>query len=713
MWAFDGYIKSCFVDSLDKEVINGLVGCWILIFKRTEIEDMLGLDEGEDLFFDAAENLYEEPVVVKEKGHLSHVSLGYEIWLKEPQSVQERRDSFLRRMGFLESASSNNLGVGKESNMIALERATEFSGAVSSNIVDSEELNVFKSRELNGEGNCALDGLEQDVVNQHAIARQGESICGSSPAQSHVHECKSLGTDKIMRRWWKRLTNKRNRTQSRKDSRIMQPFAENPKANRMKVRQNKKKCMELTALYIGQEIHAHEGSIWTMKFSPDGQYLASGGEDGVIRIWRIMQADAPNNIFYDPGKCDSQGKGDKSTSRRNKSSYPAVFVPDKVFQIEELPVQEFHGHTSDVLDLAWSKSNYLLSSSTDKTVRLWQVDCTECLGVFKHSNYVTCIQFNPVDENYFISGSIDGKVRIWGVSEGRVVDWADAQDVVTAISYHPDGKVFIVGYITGSCHFYAASDGNIQLNAQIHFGGRKKSSNNKITSIQFANDDPQRVLITAEDSKVRILDGIDIVYKYKGLSKSRSQMSASFTSNGRHIVSVGEDSRVYVWNYDKLRIPASKQENSVRSCEHFFLEDVSLAIPWSSVNLKPNCSGNCGGQCCLQGQDGRDLGRGCFSLDNWFPLDGSSRSCATWPEEKLPLSDVPTEMEDPHHHHHHHHHYNHCLLSASTTWGLVIVTAGWDGMIRTVHNYGLPIRTWEDVLSSPVYSRLREPTCDK
>jgi hypothetical protein len=28
-------------------------------------------------------------------------------------------------------------------------------------------------------------------------------------------------------------------------------------------------------------------------------------------------------------------------------------------------------------------------------------------------------------------------------------------------------------------------------------------------------------------------------------------------------------------------------------------------------------------------------------------------------------------------------------------WGLVIVTAGWDGRIRTYLNYGLPLRLWE------------------
>jgi WD repeat-containing protein 44 len=54
---------------------------------------------------------------------------------------------------------------------------------------------------------------------------------------------------------------------------------------------------------------------------------------------------------------------------------------------------------------------------------------------------VTCVQFNPVDERYFVSGSIDGKVRIWDVSEKRVVDWDDTRDIITAVTYKPDGKV--------------------------------------------------------------------------------------------------------------------------------------------------------------------------------------------------------------------------------------------------------------------------------
>ncbi len=66
------------------------------------------------------------------------------------------------------------------------------------------------------------------------------------------------------------------------------------------------------------------------------------------------------------------------------------------------------GHQAPVLDVAWSKSLFLLSSSMDKTVRLWHLSRSECLCFFRHVDFVSAIAFHPRDDRYFVSASLDG-----------------------------------------------------------------------------------------------------------------------------------------------------------------------------------------------------------------------------------------------------------------------------------------------------------------
>jgi len=153
---------------------------------------------------------------------------------------------------------------------------------------------------------------------------------------------------------------------------------------------------------------------------------------------------------------DKKKRG-KVTSGRKSSTMDCALLPESVFLLSEKPVCSFEGHLDDVLDLSWSQNQYLLSSSMDKTVRLWDMPSKSCLRVFSHNDYVTCIQFNPVDDRYFISGSLDKKVRIWSIPDRQVVDWTDLHEMVTAACYTPDGQGALVGTHKGNCHLYNTS----------------------------------------------------------------------------------------------------------------------------------------------------------------------------------------------------------------------------------------------------------------
>lgn len=281
----------------------------------------------------------------------------------------------------------------------------------------------------------------------------------------------------------------------------------------------------------------------------------------------------------------------------------------------------------------------LLSASKDKTVRLWRVGSDLCLHVFHHNNYVTCVQFNPVNKNNFISGSIDGKARIWGLSEERVVAWTDARDSISAICYQNDGDGFVVGCITGDCRFYKIAGNEVLTEEHIHIRGR-----NRITGLEFCPGSSEKVMVSSDDTKLRIFDRSQILHKFKASAKFGRQSSASFV--GKHILSVRRGHGVYLWDNDSFPAKSSS------SFEYFNSPGVSVAAAWSPTGKK------------VAGEDDESL-RALRGIQSSGRLSRSSRVTATWPEEKLTSSE-------------------------GGAWRLVIVTASFDGVIRTFHNYGLP-----------------------
>ena len=119
-----------------------------------------------------------------------------------------------------------------------------------------------------------------------------------------------------------------------------------------------------------------------------------------------------------------------------------------------VPFAEYKGHYSDILDISWSNNYFMLTSSMDKTVRLWHVALDSCLSIFEHKDFVTAIAFYPNDERYFISGSLDGKLRLWHVIEKKVLQYNEVPNstgngsrLITAANYCYNGKLVVIGEI--------------------------------------------------------------------------------------------------------------------------------------------------------------------------------------------------------------------------------------------------------------------------
>ncbi|GMI73652.1 hypothetical protein like AT5G24320 [Hibiscus trionum] len=750
---------------------------------------MMGsLNEEEDQFFDTREDITSVSDFgsdCPENSDSEHAAstnsvpanFGVEVWIKNFSSIRERRNKFLKWMGLTgdQTLSESHANMSCDEIEVENDRIMDESGAVLGSTTFDDAFSSSQSsvtcwssdgRELlDGNSVCMIKNLDDGtefIVDE--LSRDGmfkglrevgsndllsidefERKLGLSPLvqkamRREVKEVSNLGLERRRRRkgWLRRLGAvacivDRQFEPAQMISNNCYTNAE-ARSRMVRVRSYKKRMQEFSALYMRQDIQAHDGAILTMKFSPDGRYLASAGEDGVVRVWQVVESETsgnydihdenPSYVYFQVNSFSElvhvhadKEKKEKSTSVKKNSDSICVIFPQKVFRILDKPIHEFRGHRGEVLDLSWSKNKHILSSSVDKTVRLWQVGYDACQKVFLHNNYVTCVQFNPVDDDYFISGSIDGKVRIWAIPGCQVVDWTGVTDIVTAVCYRPDGKGAVIGSMNGNCRFYDASDNCLQLNAQICIQSKKKPPCSRITGLQFSPGDPDILMVTSADSQVRILNGIDMVCKFRGLHNAGSQISGAFTSDGMRIVSASEDSNVYVWNYVKQDGPVPHAKNNW-SCERFFSNNASVAIPWCGITCRDSISPNMSGtspspkdlssrwRCnentgVLQSELGESsqhklafssserfsLGHGLFSVS--LP-----NGTATWPEEQLPISNslvvssaicksqyklLKTSCQS--------------ALGSSHAWGLVIVTAGYDGRIRSFQNYGLPIHS--------------------
>jgi WD40 repeat protein len=157
-------------------------------------------------------------------------------------------------------------------------------------------------------------------------------------------------------------------------------------------------------------------------FSPDGRRLASGWDDGIVRIWDVNDPapearELPGHdgavvrvVFLPDGRLASAGG-------RSADSGTSGLGEVKIWDLSTRRVLDLRGHTGLVNGLARSPDGRRLATgSEDRTVKLW--DTTTGAEVFTlrgHTGDVLCVAFSP-DGRRIASGGFDHTVRVWDTS---------------------------------------------------------------------------------------------------------------------------------------------------------------------------------------------------------------------------------------------------------------------------------------------------------
>jgi serine/threonine-protein kinase len=265
-------------------------------------------------------------------------------------------------------------------------------------------------------------------------------------------------------------------------------------------------------------LKGHHGWVTALAFSPDRQALASGGVDGVVRLWSFSQSRLGDQV---------------------------------------LP----RSHRGEVSVLAFAPDGRTLASGgggMDGLIVLWDLSAghAEAKAVIaEHPGAVEALAFAP-DGQLLVSGGTNGTVHVWDLTGPQPREAAMVKghtDAVKAAAFSPDGQLIATGGQDGSVSLWAR--GKTSSWSRVRHGLKEKArlclglGAEVIRTLAFAATEAL-LAVGSTDQGVHLWD------LRNGEPRQHSVLTGIagaprfvlFPLDGRTLLSAGDGGRVVLWD---------------------------------------------------------------------------------------------------------------------------------------------------------------------
>ncbi|XP_057959727.1 transcription initiation factor TFIID subunit 5 [Malania oleifera] len=228
-------------------------------------------------------------------------------------------------------------------------------------------------------------------------------------------------------------------------------------------------------------INTHN-SLNCASISHDGSLVAGGFSDSSLKVWNMAK------LGQESGNSILQGENDPSHTGQNGGKrsyalfqghsgpvYSATFSPmgdfilssssDSTIRLWSTKLNAnlvcYKGHNYPVWDVQFSPfGHYFASASHDRTARIWSMDRIQPLRIVAgHLSDVDCVQWHA-NCNYIATGSSDKTVRLWDVQSGECVRiFIGHRSMILSLAMSPDGRYMASGDEDGTIMMWDLSSG--------------------------------------------------------------------------------------------------------------------------------------------------------------------------------------------------------------------------------------------------------------
>ncbi|OWK43508.1 eIF2A-related protein [Fimbriiglobus ruber] len=196
----------------------------------------------------------------------------------------------------------------------------------------------------------------------------------------------------------------------------------------------------------------HRGPVGSIALSPDGQFIATGGLDGTIRLWEVATGQLARAMI---------------------------------------------GHDSYIGGLAFSADGAYLASGGmyDSTVRVWDAKTGHPIRVLRgHPDYVSHVAWMPEGRTVVAAGGISGRISVFDVGPGKLKAKADLGRPILSMATNRVGKELVV---------VGKGQSPVEIDTDSGKQGRLYGeADAEYTSLAFSPDGKMLVAGTAKDSRL-------------------------------------------------------------------------------------------------------------------------------------------------------------------------------------------------------------------
>ncbi|KAK9673865.1 hypothetical protein RND81_12G194600 [Saponaria officinalis] len=271
-------------------------------------------------------------------------------------------------------------------------------------------------------------------------------------------------------------------------------------------------------------------------------------------------------------------------------------------------------HNNSVYDLCWTKDDAtVLTASADHTVKVWDVEQKECIGMLKgHTGSVKSVCSHPSNFDVIVSGSRDGSFALWDLrckrqnelwilpteqvngahtsaKRKRFIKGKAASMTVTSVLYLKDEiSIATAGAFDSTVKFWDTRNLRTCASQASPHQETTTDTNGRAHGVTSLSQDLNGVLISASctDNRIYLYNVLKLdkgpISSFTGGQIGSFFVKSSISPDAAHILSGSKDGNAYIWqvknpSQDPMALTGHEKEKEVTAVDWSLQEPGMIA----------------------------------------------------------------------------------------------------------------------------------------